>query len=115
LTSRSVGLGTGVVVAILISLALILFGVVSAVNGLAVLFLLGGLWTVVFGAAFTTARDRLFFVGWGLVVAVLSTFAFVSWQYALGLEVVVVLVVVLLSIFTKPAPKAPPQASPAPQ
>lgn len=113
--NRSAGWGIGVIIAVLISLALILFGVVSTISGIAVMFALNGLWFVVFGIAFTAARDRLYFIGWGLVVAVLSTFDFLPWQYALGLEVIVVLVVVLLSIFLKPAPpvRSPPgQATP---
>ncbi|HUI86997.1 MAG TPA: hypothetical protein VLY21_07575 [Nitrososphaerales archaeon] len=116
LRTGSAGWGIGVIVAVLISLALILFGIVSTIDGIAVLFLLNGIWFVVFGVAFTGARDRLYFIGWGLVVAVLSSFAFISWEYALGLEVVVILVVVLLSVFMKPAPKAPSQpAQPATQ
>lgn len=105
--NRSAGWGIGVIVAVLISLALILFGVVSTINGIATMFLLNGLWFVVFGLSFTAERDRLYFIGWGLVVAVLSTFDFLPWQYALGLEVVVVLVVVLLYVFMRPAPRAP--------
>lgn len=112
--NRSVGIGIGVIVAVLIALALTLFGIVSPVNGIATMFLLVGLWIVVFGAAFSKARDRLFFVGWGLVVAVLSTFAFLPLQYALGLEVVVILIVVLLSVFMRPAQRTPQPAGAGP-
>jgi hypothetical protein len=108
LRRQSAGWGIGVIVAVLISLALVLFNIVSTIDGVATLFLLMGLWFLVFGVAFTSARDRLYFVGWGLVVAVLSSFAFVSWQYAAGLEVVVILIVVLLSVFMKPAPSTHP-------
>ena len=111
--NRSAGWGIGVIIAVLISLALILFGVVSTINGIAVLFALNGIWFVVFGLAFTRARDRLYFIGWGLVVAVLSTFAFLKWEYALGLEVVVILLVVVLSIFWKPPPSFPSQPTQA--
>ena len=105
---QSVGWGVGIIVAVLISLALLLFNVVSGANAVAALLLLVGLWTLVFGAAFTTARDRLYFVGWGLVIAVLSTFAFLPLQYTAGLVVVVILIVVLASVFWKPGSKAPP-------
>lgn len=105
----------GIIVAILISLALFLFGVLSGGDSLAAMFLLGGLWIFVFGLAFVGARDRLFFAGWGLVIAALSSFAVLRLQYALGLEVIVILAVVLVSIFTRPAsrPRPPPGQAPS--
>lgn len=91
----------------LISLALLLFNVLSTVNAVAAMLLLNGLWFIVFGVSFSAERERMYFIGWGLVVAVLSTFAFLQWQYALGLEVVAVLVVVLATVFVRPGTKAP--------
>jgi hypothetical protein len=109
--------GIGVIVAVLISLALLLFNVVNLVGSIALMFLLGGVWIAVFGVAFADASQRMFLAGWGLVIALLSGFAILPWQYALGLEVVGILVLVLLSVFMKPTsriPRTTPPGSPSP-
>jgi len=105
----------GLIVAVLVPLALFLFGVLNGWDSLAAVFLLGGLWIFVFGLAFTGARDRLFFSGWGLVIAALSSFAVLRLQYALGLEVIVILAVIVASVFMRPAsrPRAPPGQAPS--
>jgi hypothetical protein len=110
LRSRA-SLWVGIIVAILVSLALYLFNALSPINAFGAVFLLSGLWVLVFGVAFATARDRLFLAGWGLVIAVLSSFAVLPVQYALGLEVIVVLVIVLLSVFMRPGSRTPPASS----
>lgn len=112
---QSTGWGIGVIVAVLISLALLLFNVLSVVNAVAAMLLLNGLWFIVFGVSFSGHRDRVYFVGWGLVVAVMSTFAFIQWQYALGLEVVAVLGVVLATVFMRPRTNAPSATQAPPQ
>jgi hypothetical protein len=104
---QSTGWGIGVIIAVLISLALFLFNVLNTINAVAAMLLLNGLWFIVFGVAFSAQRERMYFVGWGLAVAVLSTFAFEPWQYALGLEVIAVLAVVLATVFVRPGAKAP--------
>jgi len=106
-----VGLGIGLLVCVLVPAALLLFGVVDDAQTAALILFLGGVWTVVFGAALGSRKDRLYNVGFGIVVAVFSTFIFLPLQYTAGLVVVSLVAVILASIVAKPktAQKAVPQ------
>jgi hypothetical protein len=63
---------------------------------------LGGLWTVAFGAVFGGRKDRLYNVGFGIIVAVLSTFIFLPPQYTAGLVVISIVGLILASIVARP-------------
>ncbi len=88
----------------LVPLALLLFGVIGVSQAAALVLLLAGLWTVIFGMAFASRRDRLYDVGFGIIVAVLSTSIFLPLQYSAGLVVLAIIAVVLASIFSRPKP-----------
>jgi uncharacterized membrane protein HdeD (DUF308 family) len=97
-----VGPGVGVLVCVLVPVALLLFGVVSVTQTASLVLLLAGLWTVVYGVALGKSKDRLYNVGSGIVVAVLSTFIFLPLQYTAGLVVVSIVAVVLASVVVRP-------------
>ncbi len=102
-----VGFGIGLLLCVLIPLALLLFGVVDVAQSASLVLLLGGLWAIAFGVAFANRRDRLYDVGFGIIVAVLSTFIILPVQYTAGLVVISIIGVVLASIAERP--KTPAQ------
>jgi len=87
----SVSLGIGVIVAVLLPIALLLFGVLTLVWTLSGILLLNGLWLFMFGAALGPKESRLYNAAWGAVIALLSTFAFLPLRYMAGLVVLAVI------------------------
>jgi len=98
------GFGLGLLLCVLIPLALLLFSVVSLEQTASLMLLLGGLWAVVFGVAFAAAKDKLYDVGVGVIVAVLSTFSVLPLQYTAGLVVVSIIGVVVFSMMGRSKP-----------
>lgn len=96
---RRVGLGYGLIVALLVPIALLLFGILGLRYAIAGILLLSGLWTLVFGL--TMKRDGLYYSGFGAIVALLCTFLFTSFAYAAGLIVVAVVVLVLVRALSR--------------
>jgi hypothetical protein len=97
-----IGLGIGLLVCVLVPVALLLFGIVDDAQTAALILFLGGAWGVVFGAILGSRKDRLYNVGFGIVIAVFSTFIFLPLQYTAGLVVVSLVAIILASIVTKP-------------
>ena len=91
--------GVGEIVVILLSLISYLFGLTSPVYTLSLFLLLSGLWTLAAGLALVDRKDRTFYSSWGVVVAVLSAFAFLPLNYALGLVLVAIVALILLTAF----------------
>ena len=93
-----VGFGAGLIICFLLPIVLLLFGVLGVAEAAAGILLLGGLWGVVYGIMFAKDRDRFYDVGFGIVVAVLSTFDFLPLQYVLGLVLLSVIGIVVSSM-----------------
>ena len=110
-----VGIGIGLLVCVLVPVALLLFGVVGVSQGAALVLLLAGLWTVVFGLVFASRKDMLYDVGFGVIVAVLSTSIFLPLQYTAGLVVLMIIAIALASIVMRPKPsqKGTPTQAPS--
>ncbi len=108
---KRIGLGIGLIVTVLVPIALVLFGVLRPVAALSAILLLSGLWTFAFGLFMEPKTDRLYYSGFGVIVALLSTFHFIAFRYTAGLVVVAIVVLALISAVFKPgatpAPKKP--------
>jgi len=91
--------GVGEIVAILLSLIYYLFLLPEPKYALSLFLLLSGLWTLVAGLVLVEKKDRTYYSSWGVVVAVLSTFAFLQPNYALGLVLVAIVALILLTAF----------------
>jgi hypothetical protein len=106
-----IGLGIGLLVCVLVPVSLLLFGIVDDAQTASLILFLGGLWTVAFGAVFGGRKDRLYNVGFGIIVAILSTFIFLPLQYTAGLVVISIVVLTLASIMVRPktGPRNVPQ------
>ena len=100
------GWGIGTIVAILLSVALYLLAVVSLEGMVALLLLLCGVWTII--AAFTVVdrKDRSFYSGWGVVVAILSLFYITpSLNYTIALVLLAVIALIIINVYIGKAPK----------
>ena len=97
-----VSLGVGVILATLLSVALYLFGILSATQAAAAFLLLNGIWILVFGVSLARGRDRLYYSGWGVVMASLSSFAVLPLQYVLGVVIVAIILVVVAGMVARP-------------
>ncbi len=94
------GWGAGVAIAVLLSVAVFLFGFVDLTHMVSLVLLLVGLWTIG-GAFFVVERkDRNYYAGWGVVLAVLSLFAFLPPTYTIGLLLVGIVALILLYAFS---------------
>jgi uncharacterized membrane protein HdeD (DUF308 family) len=94
------GWGMGEVVVILLSFVSYLFGLTSTTYTLSLFFLLSGVWTLITGLFFADKRDRTYYSSWGVIVAVLATFAFIPTNYALGLVLIAVIALIILTAYT---------------
>jgi hypothetical protein len=97
-----VQLGIGLVIAVLLPLALLLFGALTPYGAIAAVLLLAGLWILVFGVTFGAKVDRIYNVAMGLIIAILCTFYFIPARFTLGLVVVAAIAMVVLSLVVKP-------------
>jgi len=100
------GYGAGVLIVVLLSFAAYFLGVITLLQTVALILLLGGLWTVV--AAFTIFNDseRSFYLGWGVVVAALSTFdVFNNFNYTIALILIAIVALILINVYLARTPK----------
>ena len=97
--------GVGALVSVLLGVVVFLFGILSLEQSISLMLLLVGLWTV--AVAFTAAesKDRSYYSGWGVVIAFLSLFAYIPFNYTLGLLLLAVVALILLNVFMGRAPK----------
>jgi hypothetical protein len=102
-----VGLGVGLIATVLAPVALLLFGILGVASTLSAILLLSGVWTLAFGLTMEAKAERLYYSGSGVVVALLSTFRFVSLAYTAGLVVVAFVMLALVSALLRPGPAAP--------
>ena len=99
---RRIGLGMGLIATVLIPFALLLFGALDFVQTSSAVLLLSGLWTLVFGLVMDAKDERLYYSGFGIVVALLSTFLFIPLRYTAGLVVVAIVALALTSALLRP-------------
>ncbi|MGH9919207.1 MAG: hypothetical protein ACRD6W_10135 [Nitrososphaerales archaeon] len=99
---RRIGLGVGLIATILLPLALLLFSVLKPLETLSAILLLSGLWALVFGVMMENKQERLYYSGFGAIVAILSTFHFISLEYTAGLVLVAFVALALIQAIAKP-------------
>jgi hypothetical protein len=100
------GYGAGVLIVVLLSFAAYLIGVIDLLQTIALILLLGGVWTVV--AAFTIfdVSERSFYMGWGVVIAALSTFdIFNNFNYTIALILIAIVALILINVYIGRTPK----------
>ncbi len=103
---RTIGLGIGLIATVLIPVALFLFAVLDFSQSVSAILLLSGLWALVFGLFLAGRDERLYYSGFGLVIAILSSFLFIPFRFTAGLVVVAVVALALVSALSRPRSKA---------
>ena len=107
---RRIGLGIGLIATVLLPLAFLLFGTLKLNQTVSAILLLSGLWALVFGLLMERKQERLYYSGFGVVVALLSTFIFIHLRYTVGLVIVALVVLALIQALFRPgAPPRPPK------
>jgi hypothetical protein len=107
---RRIGLGVGLIATVLIPLALLLFGALKAGQTIPAILLLSGIWTFVFGLLMQAKRERLYYSGLGIIVALLSTYLFIELRYTLGLVLVAIVALALTQALSRSGAPRPPKA-----
>jgi len=100
------GYGAGLIIVVLLSVAAWLVGLIDLPRMVSLMLLLGGLWTVV--AAFTIfdVGERMFYLGWGVVVAALSTFdVFNNFNYTIALILIAIVALILINVYIGRTPR----------
>jgi len=105
---RRVGLGYGLIATVLIPVALLLFKVLRFDQAVSAMLLLSGVWAFVFGLLMEKKEERLYYSGFGVIVAILSAFVFISLRYTVGLVIVAIVVLALTQAVFRPGSKALP-------
>ena len=105
---RKIGLGYGLIATVLLPIALLLFKLLGPLQTVAAILLFSGFWGLVFGLLMEGRAERLYYSGFGAIVALLSTFLFVPVEYTAGLVVVALVALALVQAASRPqaAPKA---------
>jgi Ca2+/Na+ antiporter len=92
---------------VLLSLAVYFFGLFGSFTTLqaveymfSTIFLLTGLWTLVSAFAIVEAKDRTFYSLWGIIFACVSLFAYVPANFAIGILLIALVVLIVLVYFT---------------
>ena len=94
---KLLGYGSGLAIAILLAIVLYLFRVTTSLQFVSTLLLFGGLWTVMYGLV--AHVDKIYYVGWGACVAVLSSFVVLPLAYAAALVLVVIIVLIVVNAY----------------
>jgi len=105
-TRLKLGYGAGIIIVVLLSAAAWLVGIIDFPRMVSLMLLLGGLWTVV--AAFTIfdVSERMFYLGWGVVVAALSTFdVFNNFNYTIALILIAIVALILINVYIGRTPR----------
>jgi predicted membrane protein len=86
---------SGYVVAIFLALVLYLFGITNISQTVSALFLFIGLWTIALGLNYK--GERMYYTGWGVCIAVLSTFVVLPLSYTVGLVLIAIIAMILIN------------------
>jgi hypothetical protein len=106
---RRIGLGIGLVATVLLPLALLLFGALEAVQTVSAILLFSGLWTLVFGVLMEKKEERLYYSGFGTMIALLSTFLFIPFRFTAGFVIVAIVALAVISAVFRPGAPPPSQ------
>jgi phage-related holin len=99
------GWGVGIIVAILLSVAVWLFGIVNLAGMVSMVLLLCGLWTLVASFAIVELKDRSYYMGWGVVIAALSLFDFIPFNYTIALILMAIVALIIINVYLGRTPK----------
>jgi predicted MFS family arabinose efflux permease len=92
----------------------LLFEILRVIQTVSAILLLGGLWVLVFGLLLDRKNERLYYSGFGAIIALLSTFLFIPLRFTAGLVIVAIVVLAIISAVSRPSVGHSPPAHPTP-
>ncbi|HEY6282963.1 MAG TPA: hypothetical protein VIW22_03470 [Nitrososphaerales archaeon] len=99
------GWGIGTVIAIILSVAIYLLGFVDLRGLVSLILLLCGLWTVVTAFVIVERKNRSYYSAWGIVLAALSLFDFIPFNYTIALVLLAIIALIIINVYIGKAPK----------
>lgn len=99
------GWGVGVIVAVLLSAAFLLLGIVDLRGTVSLILLLSGLWTVVVAFTIVERKDRTYYSSWGVVIAALSLSYFIELRYAIAVILLAIVALIVINVYIGKTPK----------
>jgi uncharacterized membrane protein HdeD (DUF308 family) len=90
-------LGLGAVVIVLITIVLALLGIVSLFGAFCAFLLMLGVWCIIGAFALVGKNNRYYYLGWGLILASLSTIYFIPWQYSVAIALILIIILIIAS------------------
>jgi hypothetical protein len=109
-------LGIGVLIAVLISIAVGLLGLLDLKGTVSMALLLSGLWIVLGAFLIEGSKDRAFYAGWGIIIAGLSLSYFIPIVDALAVIILAIVGLIVVTTYYARAPKVGtmPSSTPTP-
>ncbi len=97
--------GVGTIVAILLSVAAFLLQLVDLRGMISLILLLCGLWTLVAAFTLVDRKDRSYYSGWGVVIAALSLFDVIPFDYTIALVLLAIVALIIINVYIGKTPK----------
>jgi len=110
------GWGIGTLIAILFSVVVYLLNIVDLRGLASLILLLCGLWTLLSSFVIVERKDRSYYSGWGIVLASLSLFDFIPFNYTIALVILAIIALIIINVYIGKTPKmfTAATSSPAP-
>ncbi len=110
------GWGIGTLIAILFSVVVYLLNIVDLRGLASLILLLCGLWTLLSAFVIVERKDRSYYSGWGIVLASLSLFDFIPFNYTIALVILAIIALIIINVYIGKTPKlfTAATSSPAP-
>lgn len=97
--------GVGVTVAILLSFALGLLGILNIRGTVSSILLLSGLWTVAAAFVVIEQKDRIYYSAWGIIIAALSLSYYIELRYSLAIILLAIVAMIVVRVYMGRTPK----------
>jgi hypothetical protein len=97
--------GLGAIVVALIAIILELLGILNLYAAIAAFLFMFGAWSVVSGVVLVDRKDLYYYVGWGLVLASLSTAYFIPLQYSVAVAIIFIIIIIIIILVSRSRPR----------
>jgi len=97
--------GEGAIIAILAPFVVYLFGKITILQTFFAVFALFGLWTLISAFLLMAAKDRIFYITWGLIALSISSAFIIHIEYAIALFLIAIIASLLINVTSRKNPK----------
>lgn len=93
--------GEGVILAVLVPFVVYLFGKITILQTFFSVFALIGLWTLISALILMGARERIYYLTWGLILLSISSAFVTRIQYAVAFILLAIIASLLINVTTR--------------